>query len=102
MACEIHLGDTGTEFRITVVDCNSSAVDVSAATSKKIYLKSPSGTTTEKDADFVTDGSDGLVKYVTVDGDLSEVGTWKIQAKVVALNGSWKTELKSFKVHRNL
>lgn len=102
MACEIHLNDIGTQFTITIKDCNSNAIDISASTSLQVIFKKPSGSTLTKDGTFYTDGTDGKISYTTVDGDLNEIGSWKIQAQVIALNGSWKSDFKTFKVHRNL
>ena len=101
MACEIHLNDIGTEFRITIIDCASAAIDISSATSLNMIFKKPSGTTVTQTA-TAYDATNGILTYTTVDGDLTEIGTWKIQAQVVATNGTWKSEFKSFKVHRNL
>lgn len=102
MSCGIHLGDIGTSFRISILDCNSNAIDISNASTKQIIFKKPGGGSLTKTASFVTDGTDGLLEYNTISGDLDEVGTWKIQAYVVAPNGSWRTNFSSFKVHRNL
>lgn len=102
MADNIHLNDVGTEFRVTILDEDNVAVDVSAASTLSLIFKKPSGTSSTKTATLVNDGTDGLIKYVTESGDLDEIGTWKIQAYFVSLNGSWKSNFKSFKVHRNL
>ncbi len=104
---EIHVGDIGTSFEITLYD-DSAVVDVSGATSKEILFKKPTvdgveGDTVTKTADFTTDGTDGSVKYVTVDAnDLDVAGTWKIQAKVTLPGGTWSSNIDSFKVYANL
>lgn len=102
MSNTIHKNDKGTEFRIEVLDHGGSVLDISNQSSLSIIFKKPSGTTVTKSASLVNDGTDGLIQYVTEEGDLDEVGTWRIQAKVVSVNGSWHTVFKSFKVHRNL
>lgn len=98
----IQKNDEGTEFRIEVLDHNGNVLDISNQSSLSVTFKKPSGTTVEKTASLVNDGTDGLIQYTTEEDDLDEVGTWKIQAKVGSVNGSWHTTLKSFKVHRNL
>lgn len=100
-ANEIHYGDIGTEFRITIKD-DTTVVDLSTASELYLIFKKPgtSGTVT-KTASLHTDGTDGIITYTTVEGDMDEVGTWKVQAKIV-MNGTWYSDIKSFKCHRNL
>lgn len=104
MACEsqIHVGDKNVDFVITITeDCV--AVDISGASSKVIYFTKPSGEVLTKTALFVTDGTDGLIHYQAIDGDLNESGVWKIQARVDLGSGSsYGTPIKTFKVFCNL
>lgn len=104
MTCEsqIHVGDKNVDFVVTIMeDCT--AIDVSTATTLTIYLKKPSGETLTKTATFVTDGTDGLIHYQSVDGDLDESGVWKIQAQVDMGSGSsYHSIIKTFKVACNL
>lgn len=102
MSCEIHLNDIGTVINVTIKDCNSNVLDISSATSKTITFKKPSGSTVTTSANFSTDGTDGIVTYTAASGLFDEVGSWKIQAEVVAPNGKWKSTYESFKVYRNL
>lgn len=108
MSCEaeIHLNDIGTVFRATVKDkaCDgtSSVLDVGAATTLNMIFKSPSGVVSTKNAVFTTDGSDGQIQYITVDGDLNEVGQWKLQVYIVLPSGSWRSDVGTFYVHENL
>ena len=100
-ANEIHANDIGTKFVVTIKD-GDSAVNVSSATTKQIIIKKPSGTTLTNAAAFSSDGSDGKIYYSAVSGDLDEIGTYKIQGKVVITDGTFYTDIQSFKVHRNL
>lgn len=102
-ANEIHKGDIGTQFKVTIKD-GTSAVNISSATTKQLRLKKPSGVILTKNASFFTDGSDGIVTYTSVSGDLDTVGTWFIQG-FVAFSGTGKEFSSStdrFKVHKNL
>lgn len=107
MSCseeEVHFNDIGTEFLVTVKDCVSgvsTALDVSTATEKYLVFKAPSGARVEQTAVNNTDGTDGKIKYVTVDGDLNEVGTWRLQVKIV-MGGTWRSDVGTFKVYENL
>jgi len=107
---EIHLDDIGTIFKVTLQECDldtgvSSVVDVSSADSsakRTIIFKKPDGTIVEKPAEFATDGTDGVIQYATVAGDLNQTGTWKIQARVELLTGMWSSDISKFKVYSNL
>ena len=98
---EIHKDDIGTILRITVQD-DSVAVNLSSATTKTLTLRKPDGTTSAKTAAFYTDGTDGIIQYVTQADDLDQSGTWGIQAYVVLSDGSWHSDQSTFIVHRNI
>ena len=102
---EIHVGDVGTIIRVTVQDIDgsgvSSALDVSGDT-VKIILGKPDGSSLERAASFVTDGTDGLVQYVTQAGEIDMQGTWSLQVQVSNLAGSWKSSVGNFKVYSNI
>ena len=78
----IHKNDVGTVIEVIIKDEDNVAIDVSAATVKTIRLRNPAGTVMEKTAVFVTDGTDGKIKYTTVDGDLDATGDWRTQAYI--------------------
>ena len=100
-ANEIHLNDIGTQFLLTVTD-GSTAVNISSATTKQITIKKPSGTSITADTAFDSDGTDGKMSYTTVADDLDETGSYKLQGKVVISDGTFYTDITTFKVHRNL
>ena len=109
MACieDLHIGDIGTVIKVTVQDkdanCVLTALDVSTATTREFIFKKPSGDKLTVTATFTTDGTDGQIEYTTVDGDLDEVGEWKIQVYIAFIpGGSWRSEIGSFKVSKNL
>lgn len=104
MSCEssVHVGDKNFTFFANITE-NCAAVDISGATAKTILFQKPSGVMLEKAALFVTDGTDGQIQYSTVEGDLDEVGIWKIQAVVELGSGSlYHSNMKSFKVMHNI
>jgi hypothetical protein len=102
---EIRVGDVGTVIRVTVKDVDatgsSSILDVSGDT-VKIILGKPDGSSLERVASFVTDGTDGLVQYVTQAGEIDMQGTWSLQVQVSNLTGSWKSSVGNFKVYSNI
>ena len=100
-ANELHLNDIGTQFLLTVTD-GSTAVNISSATTKQIIIKKPSGTKITANTAFSSDGTDGKMFYNTVVDDLDEAGSYKLQGKVIISDGTFYTDITSFKVHRNL
>ena len=77
----LHKGDIGTYFRWTVYE--NAPVDVSAATKKQVKFIRPDGTQMTKTLVFSTkssdkgDGTDGRVEYVSITGDLNQIGTYR-------------------------
>lgn len=99
-ANEVHVGDIGTIFELTVMD-GASVVDVSTATTKEIVFRKPDGTTATKTATFTTNGSDGKIRYATVANDLDKHGTWKVQAHIIMPTGEWRSDMSEFTVYTN-
>ena len=101
MSDEIHVEDVGTEFRILITE-EGTAVDLSTATLLQIIFRKPDSTTLEVDADYYTDGTDGLIKYNVVDGDIDQAGQWRIQAYVEVGSAKYCSSTGTFKVLCNL
>jgi hypothetical protein len=76
------VGDYGFEIRMTLVDEDGTAVDISSATTRQILIEDPSGTVTTKTASFVTDGTDGLISWTVTDGFLATAGRYALEANV--------------------
>lgn len=57
-------------------------LDISSATTKNIIISKPNGNIINTIATFLTDGSDGMIYYKTVLGDLNQAGTYGIQAYI--------------------
>lgn len=98
---EIHVGDIGTSFELTVYE-DTTVVDISPATSLSIFFKKPDGTVVEQTGVFLTDGTDGVVQYISVLADLDQAGSWQAQARVVLPTGTWSSDIHKFKVYANL
>lgn len=99
---DIFVGDEGTSVGGTVKDQDKAIVDVSGAISKKIRITDPSGTMTEHDAAFITDGTDGGIHYITTTGDIDTAGLWYYQGYVELPLGKWFTDIHSFEVETPL
>ena len=95
MACnsEIHLEDIGTQFIFIISSCNDSGeevpVNISTASVKTVRFQKPSGEFFDRNCLLLTDGVDGKMYYSTVAEDLDELGTWKAQATVTLITGTF-------------
>jgi hypothetical protein len=99
---DIHVGDIGTVFILTIQD-GAQIVDISAATTMEITMTNPSVSKTVHTASHTTDGTDGKMEYETTAANvLDEEGTWQWQGRVVLPPGDWKTNILSFTVLANL
>lgn len=103
MASEIHYLDIGTAFDLTIQNLDG-VVDISSATTKTIKFRKPNGTVVDQPGVFKTDGTDGILRYVSILDDLDKVGTWRLQAFVTLISpaGSWHSNIDEFDVHYNL
>jgi hypothetical protein len=101
MASEIHVGDIGVVFNITIMN-GAAVLNVSNANSISIIFQKPDGSDITKTAALVTNGTDGKIKYTTISGDLDQVGTWQIQARVDFGASVFSTDVQKFKVYRNI
>lgn len=97
-----QVGDIGTAFQITLTDENGNIIDVSSATVKQVIFQRPDGTDLVGTASFGTNGTDGVIQYITQANDLNIAGRWQIQGFVQLSNGSWHTQTGVFKVKDNL
>lgn len=101
MSQSIRVGDKGTEFRVTITD-EDVAVDLSSASTLQLSFKKPSGDTLTVDAELYTDGTDGIIYYNTVEGDINESGMWRLQSYVVVGSAAYSSTIGTFKVECNL
>jgi len=97
------LGDTGTAYRATIKDQDGVVVDVSGATTKEIIFRSPAGVLLTKTATLFTDGTDGIIQYKTLAGEINEVGTWEWEPHVIITAGNeWTGDPREFVVKDKL
>jgi hypothetical protein len=99
---EIHVGDVGTRFIVTVYNQNSQLIDLGIATSLTIRFRNPSGVSSDKTAVLYTNGSDGKLMYELEAGDIDIAGTWKYQAIIEFAGGTWHTNVTNFIVYENI
>lgn len=82
----VHTGESGVFLRLSLVDEDGTALDVSAVTNKLIYLRAPDGTVAVDNFSYTVSGTDGGLSYQTVSGTIDQTGTWQYQARV-----TWST-----------
>lgn len=88
MSCNIHVADKGTQIIGTFKDCNSVVLDISLATTKVINFELPAAASSfDRAGSFVTNGTDGKLKYTLVTGDIGVAGYWHLQGRVVFADG---------------
>ena len=101
-ANEIHIGDIGTVFEVTVMD-DLDVVNISSASLMQIIFEKNDKTKVTNTAVLSGDGSDGKMRYtVLLDTELDQKGNWKIQGNVTLPSGRWSTDIEKFKVHENI
>jgi len=88
---KVYKGDVGTEV---LVDCGCV---ITGATVKKLKVKQPDGTLKEWVAEI--EGTNFL-KYITVDTDFTQDGTYYLQAYVELTSGKWSGETAAFTVYK--
>ncbi len=100
---EIHQDNIGTVFRFAIRNQDDAVVDLSSASLLEIRFRKPDRTTIlVKTATLVTDGTDGLIQYVTIAGDLDTSGPWTRQARVTIPAGDFWSEVIAFQVEDNI
>lgn len=102
----IQLNDVGTVFVFPITD-GGATLDLSSATVKQVKFRKPktatlAAETVTKTATFVTDGTDGLLKYTTVETDIDRKGTWSVQAYIEIPTWKGHSDIKIFIVGDNL
>lgn len=107
MTCldELYLNDEGTSIEFEVYECDDTVdppvqnlVNISSATVQAVNFLKPDGTTINRTGEFLTDGTDGITRYITVSGDLDVTGPWKAQAVITLPTGKWATSIIEFQV----
>ena len=80
----VHKGDVGTPIVLELISNKTNLViDVSGSTAISFLFEKPSGDTMLRVGSLYTDGTDGMIEYVTVDGDVDEEGKWEAEGYVV-------------------
>ena len=79
----LQVGNVGTRLLLHVVDQYGAPLDLSAATALWMFLRNPADRLLKKAATPLTTGTDGIIQYTTVAGDIDLAGDWQVQALAV-------------------
>lgn len=101
-ADEIHVGDKGTRFSVTLYD-GTTAVDISDSTARTLEFRRPDGTIFTASATMSGTGSGGSMYYdLPTTTTLDQDGTWKVQAVVDYPTSRFHSDIYAFIVYPNL
>lgn len=99
---EIRINNIGVVFESQIMH-KGAIVDISSATSLKMMFQKPNGELDTQDGMLTNDGTDGLLFYKSVDGDIDVCGkTWRRQAMVVLPSGTFYSDIYEYEVFPNL
>lgn len=85
---EMREYDIGVELLVTLTNSSGTAFDVSTATTIQFKFRKPSGTEISRTGVLDSGGTDGKVRYVTIEDDLDEIGIWRYQVRIVLASGT--------------
>jgi hypothetical protein len=104
MACAdiLQVGIVGAQLEVEVLQNCTTALSILTATTKEITVKRPDGTSFTRSALFTTDGSDGLIYFLTIAGDISLAGTYYIQAYLELPGWQGNSDIQEFEAQDNL
>lgn len=96
---QLVINDVGTTIRVRVRSGDGTVFNLSTATiTKELTFTLPDLSTVTKAGTFVTDGTDGKIKYVTEAGFLTLAGIWKVRGHFVGAGFDRKTDQAAFDV----
>lgn len=97
---ELHVGDTSTII-VTLTE-DGVFTDVSAATTINFFFQKPDGTKITRVGSFLTDGTDGKVRYKFLTTDLDVAGPWRVQVQILEGSQQFNSAVGKFKTNRNI
>lgn len=102
MSCgEIHKNDVGTPFEITLLH-NGAVVNLSGVSSLSLEFLKPNEDSLTVTPSFITNGTDGQLRYVFGSGDLDIVGMWEYQVSYIRSGNMRASAVKTFRVYENI
>lgn len=100
-----YTGDVGTSIQLTIKNRQTGAViDLSTLTAATFtFQRVADSSEFTRTASLYTDGTDGVLEYVTVAGDFDVAGKWKVQPSyTLSSGGPWSGDPETFTVKARL
>lgn len=101
MSDNARLGDVGVAIEITLQD-GAVAVDLTGNTLLEMIFRKPSGARLIRTPVAVAPLTSGKLRYLTIAGDLDEVGGWNVQGHAMIPSGDFRSETGVFEVQAAL
>jgi hypothetical protein len=101
-ANEIHAFDTIITFEVQILQEDNTIYPLNGAQVLEFHFQKPDGTIMIRPANYVTDGSDGKIKYTTNEMDLDQIGRWKYQIYIERGPVIKHSDVGKFRVYPNL
>lgn len=96
-----HVGDTGTILQKIVTD-NGVVVDISSAIVKNLIIIDAAGVCSILAGSFETDGTDGILNFVSTLGTWTRRGIASEQVQLTMPSGSWSSDIFSRRIEDKL
>lgn len=94
----IAVDDIGSVIRLTIRTDAGVIENISAASPRTIKLRKPDGTVLSKAGIMPGSGTDGILAYTTLAGDIDQPGIWTAQAYLVIGGWSGHSTPRTFEV----
>lgn len=75
----IHVGDEGVDFQHTALDQDEAVIDLALFTTVLRFTR-PDGTSVDVASSLLTDGSDGIHRWISTAAFFLQAGAWRRQA----------------------
>lgn len=98
---KIQVGAVGLRLQLEVKE-GTTALDISSASAMNFIIERPDSTVITKPGVFYTNGSDGILYYITVSGDINQEGLYYAQAYLQITGYTGYTTPVSFTVYQNI
>ena len=89
-------------LEFTVKNQDEAPVDLTGASAMVVKIRKPNFEIVPRNASFVNSGTDGKIFFVTQAGDLSEVGTYNLQALVTLGGILYPSDILVVEVYENI
>lgn len=94
----IRVQDYGASLRVRLSDTSGSLIDLSSSAARQFYIKRPDGTILIVTATLYTNGTDGVLAYTTVSGDINQTGIYELEARVTFSGSEFRSSKIRFRV----